>query len=57
MDIWEKLYMRAKAEYAPQELTPFVYARNVVCAVESASGEIFTGFCIESACGVMNLCA
>ena len=57
MDIWEKLYMRAKAEYAPQELTPFVYARNVVCAVESASGEIFTGFCIESACGVMDLCA
>ena len=25
--------------------------------MESEDGEIFTGFCIESASGVMNLCA
>lgn len=57
MDIWETLYQRAKAHYAPADVSPFIYAHHVVCALESESGEIFTGFCIESASGVMNLCA
>lgn len=57
MDIWEKLYEKAKAQYAPQEVSPFVYAHHVVCAIESENGEIFTGFCIESCSGVMDLCA
>lgn len=57
MDAWERLYERAKAEYAPQEVSPFVYAHHVVCAVEAENGEIFAGFCIESCSGVMNLCA
>lgn len=25
MDIWEELYMRAKKEYHPEDVTPFVY--------------------------------
>lgn len=57
MDIWDKLYERARAEYRPQEVTPFIYAHHVVCALESENGEIFTGFCIESCSGVLNLCA
>ena len=57
MDIWERLYMRAKAEYHPDEVSPFVYAHHVVCALESENGEIYTGFCIESCSGVMDLCA
>lgn len=57
MDIWEKLYERAKKEYDPKEVTPFIYAHHVVCALEAENGEIYTGFCIESCCGVMNLCA
>ena len=57
MDIWEKLYEAARKEYHPQEVTPFVYAHNVVCALEAENGQIFTGFCIESCSGVMNLCA
>lgn len=57
MDIWEKLYEKAAKQYAPQDVTPFVYAHHVVCALESESGEIFTGFCIEACSGVMNLCA
>ena len=57
MDIWDKLYEAAKAQYDPQDVTPFIYAKNVVCALESADGRIFTGFCIESCSGVMNLCA
>jgi len=57
MDIWEKLYNAAKDQYHPQEVSPFVYAHHVACALESENGEIFTGFCIESCSGVMNLCA
>lgn len=57
MDIWEKLYEKAKAQYHPEDVSPFVYAHHVVCALESENGEIYTGFCIESCSGVMNLCA
>ena len=57
MDIWEQLYEKARAQYHPEEITPFLSAHHVVCALESADGTIYTGFCIESCCGVMDLCA
>lgn len=57
LDIWDELYRRAAAEYHPQEVTPFVYAHHVVCALESGNGEIYTGFCVESCGGVLDLCA
>ncbi len=57
MDIWEILCQKAQEQYRPTEVTPFVYAHHVVCALESENGQIFTGFCIESCGGVMNLCA
>ena len=57
MDIWQELYEKARAQYGPQEVSPFVYAHHVVCALESENWRIYTGFCIESCCGVMDLCA
>lgn len=58
MDIWEKMYLAAKDAYDPDgTISPFIEARHVVAAVESESGKIFTGFNIDSASGVMNLCA
>jgi len=57
MDIWEEMYNKARDEYHPEEVSPFVMAHHVVAAVQSVSGKIYTGFCIESASGVMNLCA
>ena len=57
MDIWEKLFEKAKEQYNPTEVSPFVYAHHVVCALEAENGEIYTGFCIESCSGVMDLCA
>lgn len=57
MDIWEQLYLKAKEQYHPEEVSPFVYAHHVVCALESEDGQIFTGFCIESCSGVLDLCA
>ena len=58
MDIWEKMYLSAKKEYHPEEISPFIQAHHVVAAVQSEkTGKIYTGFCIEGASGVMNLCA
>lgn len=57
MNIWEKLYLKAKEQYRPEEVSPFVYAHHVVCALEAQNGEIFTGFCVESCSGVLDLCA
>ena len=57
MDIWEKLYNAAKKEYHPEEVSPFIMAHHVVCAIEAENGEIYTGFCIEGASGVIALCA
>ena len=57
MDIWEEVYRKAKEQYHPEDVPPFIYAHHVVCALESENGEIYTGFCIEGCSGVMNLCA
>lgn len=57
MDIWEQLYEKAREQYHPGEVTPFIYAHHVVCALESENGQIFTGFCVESCSGVLDLCA
>lgn len=57
MDIWEKLYNAAKKEYHPEEVSPFITAHHVVCAIEAENGEIYTGFCMEGASGVIALCA
>ncbi|MCT7848205.1 cytidine deaminase [Lactobacillus iners] len=56
MDIWDTMYEKAKPQFHPEEVSPFVYAHHVVCAIEAENGEIFTGFCIESCSGVLNLC-
>jgi len=57
MDIWEKLCAAAQEQYHPGDVSPFIYAHHVVCALQSENGEIYTGFCIESCSGVMDLCA
>ncbi len=58
MDIWEEMYLKAKEEYHPEEVSPFIEAHHVVAAVQSAkTDKIYTGFCIEGASGVINLCA
>ena len=35
MDIWETLYEKARGEYHPEDVTPFIHAHHVVCALES----------------------
>lgn len=57
MDIWEKLHDEAKCLYNPHEVSPFIYAQHVVCALEAEDGQIFTGYCFEATAGVFHLCA
>lgn len=57
MTIWQELYEQAKKQYDPKDVTPFIYAHNVVCALEAENGQIYMGFCVESCSGVCNLCA
>ena len=57
MEIWQSLYEAARKQYHPEKVSPFIDAHHVVCALEAENGEIYTGFCIESCSGVLNLCA
>lgn len=51
------MYLKAKERYDPKEVSPYIYAQYVVCAIKSENGEIYTVFCIESCGGVLDLCA
>ena len=46
MDIWEEMYLKAKEEYHPEDISPFLTAHHVVAALQSAkTGKIYVGFC------------
>ena len=34
MDIWEKMYLKAKEQYHSEEISPFIQAHHVVAAVQ-----------------------
>ena len=57
MDTWDELYLAAKKECGLREASEYVSSHKKVCAIQSASGKIYTGFSIESKSGVMDLCA
>lgn len=42
MDIWEQLCQKAQEQYHPEDVSPFIYAHHVVCALESENGDIST---------------
>ena len=48
MDLWEKMYKKAKEQYHPEEVSPFIYAHNVVCAIEAENGEMLNYFTNQS---------
>ena len=57
MDTWDELYLAAKKECGLREASPSIKTHRTVCAIQSASGKIYTGFSIESGSGVMDMCA
>ena len=57
MDIkWKKMYEAAKAVQNGREISERIYAGGVAAAVESASGRIYVGVCVDTSC-TLGICA
>lgn len=54
--IWTHLYEAVKAVQRPREISGTVSAGEVAAAIESASGRIYTGVCVDTAC-TLGICA
>lgn len=39
-----KTLLQSKKQYAPQDVSPFIHAHHMVCAIESENGEIYTRY-------------
>lgn len=53
---WADLYNAAKAVLNPRTISKFMEAGGVAAAIESASGKIYVGVCIDGAC-TLGICA
>ena len=54
--IWDKLYLEAKAVLHPRKVSEWMEAGGVAAAIESVSGKIYTGICVDGACS-LGICA
>lgn len=54
--IWDDLYKAAKAVQNGREISERIYAGGVAAAIESVSGRIYTGVCVDTAC-TLGICA
>lgn len=54
--IWNDLYQAAKAVQNDRDISAHVSAGCVAAAIESASGKIYTGVCIDTA-STLGICA
>ena len=55
-EIWDELYKEAKKVLNPRQISEWVEAGGVAAAIEAASGRIYTGICVDSAC-TLGICA
>ncbi len=53
---WKKLYDAAKKLLNPREVSKLIEAGGVSAAVESISGKIYVGVCVDTAC-TLGVCA
>lgn len=54
--IWAKLYDAAMAVLNPRAISSRMEAGGVAAAIESASGKIYVGVCVDTAC-TLGICA
>ena len=54
--IWNELYGAAKAVLKSRNVSSIIEAGGVAAAIESASGKIYVGVCIDGAC-TLGICA
>ncbi len=55
-EIWNQLYRAAFDTLNPRMVSPMMEAGGVAAAVESISGKIYTGVCVDTAC-TLGVCA
>ena len=55
-DEWQKLYDAAEAVISPRRVSELIDAGGVAAAVESSSGKIYVGVCVDTAC-TLGICA
>lgn len=53
---WNELYNAAKKVLRPREVSKIIEAGGVAAAVESVSGHIYVGVCVDTAC-TLGVCA
>ncbi len=54
--VWEELYQAARNAANPRKVSRIVEAGGVAAAVESQTGEIYVGVCVDTAC-TLGICA
>ena len=54
--IWKELYQTAKAVQNPRDISERISAGGVAAAIESVSGKIYTGVCIDTSSS-LGICA
>ena len=54
--IWTGLYTEAKKVLKPRKISEWMEAGGVAAAIESSSGRIYTGICVDGAC-TLGICA
>ena len=54
--IWKTLYSEAKKFLSSRKISDIVEAGGVAAAIETSSGKIYTGVCVDGACS-LGICA
>ena len=54
--IWRELYQAAKAVQNPRDISERISAGGVAAAIESTSGKIYTGVCVDTSSS-LGICA
>ena len=54
--VWKMLYDAAKAVQNQRKISDYVEAGGVAAAIQSESGRIYTGVCVDTAC-TLGICA
>lgn len=54
--IWTRLYQEAMQVLNPRKISEWMEAGGVAAAIESGSGKIYTGICVDGAC-TLGICA
>ncbi len=55
-DTWKELYDAAKKILNPRDVSAIIGAGGVAAAVESISGKIYVGVCVDTSC-TLGICA